>query len=458
MTAAVVPASSADRPWGRALGWLAFLGPFFFATYGFATWVTAQRPHIGAIVFDWEHAIPFVPWTIVPYWSIDILYGLSLFICTDRRELDTHAKRLLTAQIVAVGCFLLFPLTFTFERPDVDGTFGWLFRVLGMFDRPFNQAPSLHVALLVILWAQYARKVSSKVGRWVLHAWFTLIGVSILTTWQHHFIDIPTGALLGFACMWLWPQDAPSPIASIHPTRDSARRRLAVRYASGALVAAAVAFTVGGAGLWLLWGTVALSLVAINYALVGAAGFQKRDGRLATAAWALLAPYLVAASANVWLRTRRHAPWAHVADGVWIGRLPGRGEIARAAFDAVVDLTCELPLDPGSCTYTNLPVLDLTLADRATIDAAAHAIERRRTTGRVLVCCALGYSRSASAVAAWLVATGRAPDAHAAAECIRRVRPQVVLTSAHLTVIASVEPRCADASRAGLAEAMPVGG
>ena len=157
MSEAVVVAAAPGRPWGRAFGWLAFLGPFFFATYGFATWATAQRPHVGALVFDWERMIPFLPWTIVPYWSIDLLYGLSLFTCTDRRELDTHAKRLLTAQIVAVCCFLLFPLTFTFERPMSDGVFGWLFQVLGLFDKPFNQAPSLHVALLVVLWAQYGR-------------------------------------------------------------------------------------------------------------------------------------------------------------------------------------------------------------------------------------------------------------------------------------------------------------
>src|SRR5438552_8932886 len=71
MNEAVAAASSSERPWGRALGWLAFLGPFFFVTYGFATWLTAQRPHVGAIVFEWEHAIPFLSWTIVPYWSID---------------------------------------------------------------------------------------------------------------------------------------------------------------------------------------------------------------------------------------------------------------------------------------------------------------------------------------------------------------------------------------------------
>ena len=109
------------RPWKRAIAWLGFLGPFFFATYGFATWWTSRRADIGAIVFGWEQHLPFVQWTILPYWSIDVLYAISLFVCTSRRELDAHAKRLLTAQIVAVSCFLAFPLRFTFTRPPTDG-------------------------------------------------------------------------------------------------------------------------------------------------------------------------------------------------------------------------------------------------------------------------------------------------------------------------------------------------
>jgi hypothetical protein len=108
-------------PWRRAAAWLLFLGPFFFATYGLATWLTTQRAHVGSIVFGWEHAVPFVPWTIVPYWAIDALYGISLFVCADKSELDTHARRLLTAQLVAIASFLLFPLRFTFARPDTDG-------------------------------------------------------------------------------------------------------------------------------------------------------------------------------------------------------------------------------------------------------------------------------------------------------------------------------------------------
>ena len=155
-TAATV---SSGRPSGRAAAWLAFLGPFFFATYGLATWVTAQRAEVGAVVFPWEHAIPFLPWTIVPYWTVDLFYAASLFVCVDRRELDTHAKRLLTAQVVAVVSFLVLPLRFTFARPETGGVFGDLFSVLAAFDLPFNQAPSLHVALLIILWGLYSRRL-----------------------------------------------------------------------------------------------------------------------------------------------------------------------------------------------------------------------------------------------------------------------------------------------------------
>ncbi len=104
----------------------------------------------------------------------------------------THAKRLLAAQVISVGFFLLLPLRFTFERPPIDGLFGGMFAALMQFDKPFNQAPSLHISLLLILWLRYAAHLGTP-GRLLLHLWFALIGLSVLTTWQHHFIDLPTG-------------------------------------------------------------------------------------------------------------------------------------------------------------------------------------------------------------------------------------------------------------------------
>jgi len=430
MTALDATATIEPRPWKRALAWLAFLGPFFFASYGFATWVTAQRANVGAIVFDWERMIPFVPWTIIPYWTIDLMYGISLLLCASRHELDTHGRRLLTAQLIAVACFLAFPLRFTFDRPDTGGAFGWLFDVLGAFDKPFNQAPSLHIALLVILWALYARHTHGGL-RWVLHAWMALIGVSVLTTWQHHFIDIPTGALLGCFCLWLWPMGGPSPLALFSWTADAQRRRLALRYAAGAVIAAAIAFAVGGTALWLLWISVALLLVALNYAALGPQGFQKHNGRLSPGATAMLAPYLAGAWINSRAWTRKRPQPDPIADGIWLGRLPSPRDLDRHGFAAVVDMTAELPLAACGRRYAQFPVLDLVAPDAATLAKAAAQIEQARAHGPVLVCCALGYSRSAAAVCAWLLASGRAASVDEAITSVRRARPDIVLGEAH---------------------------
>jgi hypothetical protein len=413
------------RPWRRAAAWLLFLGPFFFASYGFANWLASRRTGVGAIAYDWERAIPFVPWTIVPYWSIDLLYAVSIFICTTRRELDRHAQRLLAVQLVSVLCFIVFPLRFSFERPVAEGLFGALFTALGAFDKPFNQAPSLHISLLVVIWLRLAAHLP-RAWRVVLHVWMTLIGLSILTTYQHHFIDLPTGILVGLLALWAFPDEGPSPLHKMAFTPDRRRRRLAARYALGALVFGAIACA-GGAWLWLVWPAIALAMVALIYALIGTRGFQKgNDGLLTAGASGLLAPYLGAAWLNSRLWTRTHPQPCEVRDGVWIGRVPRGGD--AASFAAIVDLCAELPC-PARRFYRTIPVLDLTVPDRESLRIAAEAIEEARQHGPVLVCCALGYSRSAAAVVAWLLMTGRAGSAEEAIRLVRTARPTIVLTS-----------------------------
>jgi protein-tyrosine phosphatase/membrane-associated phospholipid phosphatase len=402
---AALPAAAAPdeaRPWRSAALWLLFLAPFF-----------------------WERQIPFLDWTIIPYWSINAFYGLSVFVCATKAELDTHGRRLLTAQIVAVVCFLLFPLRFDFVQPETHGFAGFLFAVLTGFDKPFNQAPSLHIALLVILWVLYARHVP-RWALWLLHPWFLLVGVSVLTTYQHHFIDIPTGALLGFFCLWLWPDHGKSPTAAFQLTSSRRRLALAGRYLAGAIVTAALALWIGGAALWLIWPAVSLVLVAANYAVFGAAGFQKgADGRMSLAARVLLAPYLAGAWINSRAWTRREPAPVTVADGVALGRLPARK--VAAEFATVIDLSAELPRPRGRAAWRAFPTLDLVVPQPQLLCAAAQAIEEARARGPVLVCCALGYSRSASALATWLITHGHADGAAAAVERIRRARPQVVI-------------------------------
>lgn len=421
------PRAAEPWPWRRGLAWLALLAPQFFASYGFANWVASQRADVGAIVFGWESAIPFLAWTIVPYWTIDALYGLSLFLCASRREVDTLGRRLLLAQAICVAFFLAFPLRFTFARPVADGLYGWMFDVLMGFDRPFNQAPSLHIALLVILWLVYLRRLPGG-WRWPVHGWFALIGVSVLTTYQHHFVDIPTGALVGWLCVWLVPDEGPSPLRAAHLSRDPRRRRIAVLYGAGAAGITGIAIAAGGWALWLLWVAISLLLVAVIYAFLDEHAFQKGpDGSMSLAARWLLAPYLAGAWLNSRWWTRASPMPGTVLPGLLLGRLPTRREREAYGIGSIVDLTAELPCLAPDVRYACVPQLDLTVPTGGQLERAVRAIEAAMTSGPVLVCCALGYSRSATAVAAWLVATGRASAAAQAADQLRRARPACVL-------------------------------
>jgi hypothetical protein len=428
MPSAVVSEPAAgERPWKLALIWLMVLGTLFFSTYGAANWLASQRAEVGSLVFGWERAIPFWAWSIAPYWAIDAFYGLSLFVCTTRAELMTHVKRLLSAQAIAVTCFILFPLRFSFERPPTEGLFGSMFDLLMGFDRPFNQAPSLHIILLVILWARYAKHVPAS-ARWLLHAGFFMIGASVLTTYQHHFIDIPTGLWVGWLCIWLFPDNVPSMLSRFSLTAEPRRRRIACIYGLGSLGVAAVAFAAGGAGLFLLWIAGSLLLVAMIYLALDETAFQKKpDGTMSAASWWLFAPYFFGAWINSRAWTHNGNRVDHVHSGVLLGRIPSARDLAGAGVRSVVDLTAELPLDSHGCAYHNVPVLDLTLPTEAQLATAARTIEAAVAGGPTLVCCALGFSRSALACAAWLLLTGRTGSVEQALAQLRQARPSVVL-------------------------------
>jgi protein-tyrosine phosphatase len=63
-------------------------------------------------------------------------------------------------------------------------------------------------------------------------------------------------------------------------------------------------------------------------------------------------------------------------------------------------------------------------------------IEGLRGTGQpVWVCCALGFSRSAASVVAWLGLHGAAGTLATAHAAVRRARPQIVLRAGWLALL-----------------------
>ncbi len=414
----------------RAFLWLLILAPLFYITYGAANWLAAQRTSVPNITFAWEHAIPFMAWTIFPYWSINLFYGLSLFLNESIADVDRLAKRYLTAQVIAVLCFIAFPLTFIFQKPPTSGASGFLFDLLGGFDKPFNQAPSLHIALLVIIWDHWRPRLSGAVP-WIWHVWCLLIGISVLTTYQHHFIDIPTGILLGLFALWLFPADAPSALAGFRMTGDAKTRRIGCYYAFGSMVLLipVVAGTASSAlFLFLLWPSLALAIVASGYLGAGPGVFQKRpDGTVSFASLWLLAPYRLGAVVNRYWWTRKLVPSVLICRGVHLGRFPKRSELP--AYAAVIDLTSEMTR-PLGCEndWHAFPTLDLIPVPPGNLEKAAEAIEHARSKGPVLVCCALGFQRSAAAVAVWLLRCGHANTATCAIGLIESKGRRVHLT------------------------------
>lgn len=428
------PARTGGVPREAGLFWPAagvavWTGFLFLAVYHSCNWITAQRPDVRVAVFQWERAIPVIPWMIVPYWLLDFFFVVAPFLCADRAELRTLRRRLEIATFGAGLCFLAIPLTLAWERPVVHGVFGPWFQAIQGFDAPHNLFPSLHIAYRTLLAAHYARHSSGWI-RVVSHVWFSMVGFSTLFTRQHHFVDIVGGFLLAGVCFRLGAA-----------TEDRPGRNRFV----GSLYLAAMVLCLLACNLALPW-SLALAWPGASFALAAAASLGggalvigKDGGRLPWLSRWLLAPWLWGQRLS-WLHYRRKSsPWDEVHPGVWVGALPDEAT-ARQARDAgvthVLDLTAEFdaPEVFRSMTgYLSIPVQDLTAPTPAQVDRAIHHIdEAHRTGGIVFVHCKAGYSRSAAMAGAWMLKNGHARDAdHVVALFKARrlgmvVRPEVV--------------------------------
>ena len=417
---------------------MALLGPFFFLSYGWLNYYTSGRADVGVIVETWEHQLPFVPWLMLPYMSIDAFYAASLFQFRKRSALDRHALRLLLATIISLIGFLLYPLQFSFDVPKAEGFNGFLQAVLLGFDKPYNQAPSLHISLLIVLWELYAKRLQGYF-KIALHIWFFSIAASVLLVYQHHFIDVWTGALVGLICLYLIP-DQPFSWRWKMPTKRM--QFLAFRYGICAVGMALAAYIASLASVILtvifIWTSVALSLVTVAYLGFEQHVFQrnlftKKRGYLRWPAKCLLAPYLFLSWCSYRMYTKKkHLP--NIIHGnVWLGAFPRRfATNTGVKWHGVLDLTNEFPSATLKAPIQKyLPVLDLTPPKPKTLVRAVRWLERNQQQGNVLVHCALGLSRSSSVVACWLVWQGHASDIQHAIKMVDAARAGIVLSKEH---------------------------
>jgi protein-tyrosine phosphatase len=408
----------------KALLVSAGLSALFLIVYGGSNWITAHRANVGTFYFEWERTIPFVPFFILPYLSIDLFFIAAPFLCRTDRELSILAKRIAVAIFVAGFCFLLFPLRFAFPRPHAGGWFGALFDWFRGMDAPCNLLPSLHAALTLILLDIYFRHTRGFV-RAATMIWFVLIALSPVLTYQHHLIDIVGGFVLAGYCFYLFRDSTHAPPVVVNCGIGS-------YYAAGAAVLLIISAIFWPSGSLLLWPAIALGIVAIAYFRAGPIVFHKTDGKLPWSTRFVLAPCLLGQNLSLLYYRNKCRSWDKVTPQIWIGGKLGCRSATKALCSGVVsvlDLSAEFSEAKPfrKINYRNTPVLDLTAPTQAQLVEMSEFIANHSRKGVVYVHCKIGYSRSAAAVAAYLIMRGKVKTAEEAFAMIRRVRPSIVI-------------------------------
>ncbi|HME87776.1 MAG TPA: dual specificity protein phosphatase family protein, partial [Chthoniobacterales bacterium] len=384
----------------KALVVSAGLSALFLIVYSGCNWITAHRANVSTFYFGREREMPFVPFFILPYMSIDLFFVGAPFLCRTDRELSVLAKRIALAIIVAGICFLLFPLRFAFPRPHANGWLGALFDWFREMDAPYNLLPSLHAAFTLMLFDIYFRHTRG-FTRVATIIWFLLMALSPVLSYQHHLIDIVGGFVLAGYCFYFFRERTLAlPVV--------ANRRIGSYYAAGAVVLTVIAAIFWPWGVLLFWPAIALGIVAIAYFRAGPIIFHKTEGKLPWSTRFVLAPCLLGQYLSLLYYRRQCRAWDKVALQIWIGGKLGRRSAKKALRSgvlSVLDLSAEFSEAKPfrKINYQNIPVLDLTAPTQTQLVEMSKFIGNHSRNGAVYIHCKIGYSRSAAAVAAYLI-------------------------------------------------------
>ena len=167
-----------------------------------ALFAIPARIHLGvpasldrSAVDDW---IPFLQWTIWIYVSYYLFLILAIALPGNDKLRSDAAYGLLLAGIIGLIIFTLMPTSIVRQSPSLEGTSGFLWRILFSVDTTVNALPSLHVANTCV--AVIALASRGRLWRIIAIVWAVLIIASTLTTKQHYAIDVPGGFALAALC------------------------------------------------------------------------------------------------------------------------------------------------------------------------------------------------------------------------------------------------------------------
>lgn len=399
--------------------WLLYMGGLFFLLYGSANeFAGASAPHL-SVVLDWEHSIAFIPAFIVPYMSLDVVFVIVFLLAHTRFELRVLALRTAFIILASVLIFVIFPLQFSYEKPAAD-SFGFLFKLLEA-DKPFNQLPSLHVSFTVVFWFSMKSHMPNKGATCLLAIWLILIIISIVFVFQHHFIDLPSGLLMGIVAVYLFKEGRNENLLNLFMTPR--HLKMAIYFLLGSAIFMVLSFKVSPLFMYLFISMLSVSLI---YAFGANHFLLANNGPKRSLKWLLFAPYFLGCKLS-WYCYKRTLPLcAKVDEGVFVGRHPSFCEyknLDALGITQVINLASELQFNKTALIQHRFNFLDQTIQDPASLHKVVLLIEEKKSEG-IYVHCALGLSRSILVIWAWMIFKGKShPEIKAH---LTQIRPRFV--------------------------------
>ncbi len=186
----------------RLVGFVASMSAVL-SCYGAAK-IGAFGPHHTLPFTALDRAIPFLPWTVWVYGTATWACALAWALVPSRLEARRLWASIALASVVCSVIFLLFPTTYPRElypTPADASRTALELADLRRTDSPTNCAPSLHVALAVVMglsavsfpYGPRAHRALVALGV----TWATLVSLATLTVKQHYAVDVPSGAAVG---------------------------------------------------------------------------------------------------------------------------------------------------------------------------------------------------------------------------------------------------------------------
>lgn len=370
----------------------------FAVVYNFSMWHVSNLEHVESFVFDFEKHIPFLSWSIIPYMTSGVFLCLIFFLCKTRAQLQILTKRMLFITVLAGLFFVLFPLKFLLPKPDVGDSFlNFNYYLLELFDSPFNQSPSLHIAYAYVFWTIF--RTLKKGWRSVLMICLLLLGISTLTTYQHHFLDILTGSVLAHLSFIIFPENK----------NDSEFRNFHIAnfYFLFGWIFVTVSLLLnqffGAFWLILIWPAIVMFIVGYHYQKNNIYFLKDKSGQIAFYKKLFYFPYIFIYRI-LWIYLRKNQIPLEILPQVFISSRLSNSDLKNFPVDRhtfVYDLSAEIEEHTkirDETIYFCVPYLDIASFDlketENLITKIAQNHKQLQDGGKILIHCTMGYSRS----------------------------------------------------------------